>query len=81
VPDDTIHLKAAFVGGWISGGAYALKTSAEIANLAPAIDLFCELLGAELDERTREAEPGLQPDPANSHRPGEDRCNQSLPLM
>lgn len=71
-PFETINLRDAFVAGFISAGAYALRTSAQISEMVPALDVFADLLAADLDERKREAASVDQTDAAHSHRPGED---------
>jgi hypothetical protein len=63
LPND---LRDAFTSGFAAGGSYALRKSADIAGLRPTLDLFNDLLAAELDQRVKEAEPGLHPDPARS---------------
>ena len=48
------HVRDAYVAGYVAGGAYALRCSAAIARLVPTIDLFNDLLGAELEQRANE---------------------------
>jgi len=45
------HLKDAYIAGWLAGGSHALKASAELAGLVPVLDLFSQLLAAELMQR------------------------------
>lgn len=50
-PLEPKHVRDGFVAGYFAGAAYALKTSSELAGLAPVLDLFNQLLAAELVER------------------------------
>jgi len=47
-PLEPKHVRDGFVAGYFAGAAYALKTSSELAGLLPVLDLFNQLLAAEL---------------------------------
>jgi len=56
------HMRDAYTSGWQAGAAFALKTSAELAGLAPTLDLFNQLLAAELLDRVNDQEVDGVPD-------------------